>query len=120
MSPLARHIYKQLRRRVRAKNMSITYGELARELGDRRGSNALHPRSSTFHAALGEVSTACRDHRLPCLPAIVLRNDTRRPSDGYYKVAHPRARSERTRIAAWQREIARLYVEASRFPGALP
>lgn len=113
MTPLAQHIYMQLRRRVRSKHPSITYAELADAL-DYRFST--HRRSPRLFAALTEVSVACREHDLPCLPAIVWRAGARRPSPGYYRVAHPRARSEATRLAAWQREHARVLREAARFP----
>jgi hypothetical protein len=102
MSPLARTIYKQLRRRVRSEP-SITYGELAVALGK----HSLHPRSPRLYAALGEVSNACRHEHLSYLPAIVWRADTRRPSAGCYKVAHPRASTEAARVAAWERACSR-------------
>lgn len=116
MSPLAQQIYKQLRRRVRSKRPSITYAELADSL-DYRFST--HPRSRRLFAALTEVSVACREHDLPCLPAIVWRARARRPSPGYYKVAHPRAHTEAARLAAWQREHALVVRDATRFPTSL-
>ena len=113
MTPLATQIYKQLRRRVRGQRPTLTYAELA-ELLDYRF--ATHPRSPRFHAALGEVAEACREQDLPCLPAIVWRSDTRRPSAGYYKVAHPRARTPEAQLSAWEREHARVLRDAERFP----
>ena len=115
MSPLAKTIYKQLLRRARSNEPSITYAELARGLGAR----SVHPRSPAFHTALGELANACRHHQLPCLPAIVWRADTRRPSDGYYKVAHPRAHTDAARISAWEREHARVLAELTVFPPQL-
>jgi hypothetical protein len=112
MSPLARRVYRQLLARVRRDKPSITYGELASAL-------AVHPRSPHLHAALGEVSNACRHLQLPCLPAIVWRSDSRQPSDGYYKVAHPRAHTDAARIAAWEREHARVLREIDQFPPKL-
>lgn len=112
MTPLAHRIYKHLLARVRRNKASITYGELAAALG-------IPPRSRALFAALGEVSNACRHHQLPCLPAIVWRADSKRPSDGYYKVAHPRAHSESARLAAWEREHARVLAEVARFPTKL-
>lgn len=124
MSPLATQIYTQLQQRVRAHQTSplsmITYGELAGEISRAAPELAVHPRSSTLHAALGEVSEACRAAGLPCLTALVCRADTRQPSHGYYKVAHPRVRSDDGRVAAWEREQARIVAEVDRFPGALP
>lgn len=113
MSPLATQIYKQLRRRVRTKRPSMTYAELAAALDYRF---TTHPRSPQLYAALTEVSQSCRRRDLPCLPAIVWRADTARPSDGYYKVAHPRARSDEARRAAWQKEHARVLSLANQFP----
>lgn len=112
MTPLAHRIYKQLLAHVRRKKASITYGELASAVD-------IHPRSRTLHAALGEVSNACRHHELPCLPAIVWRADSKRPSDGYYKVAHPRAHTDAARVAAWEREHARVLKEIAQFPTKL-
>lgn len=112
MSPLASKVYKQLRVQVRRKNPSITYAELAAAID-------VHPRSRKLHEALGEVTNACRHAQLPVLPAIVWRADTRRPSDGYYKVAHPRAHTDEARVAAWQREHDRVVREAAQFPPKL-
>lgn len=112
MSPLAQSIYRQLLKHVRRKKASVTYGELA-------GANAIHPRSPRLHAALGEISNACRHAHLPCLPAVVWRASTRRPSSGYYKVAHPRAHTDDQRASAWQREHVRVMREIDRFPRTL-
>lgn len=111
MSPLAIKIYRHLRNRVTKKRPSITYRELAAAVSE------LHPRDPRLHSALGEVANACRHAQLPCLPAIVWRADTRRPSAGYYKVAHPRAHTDDAKRAAWEREHAR--VVAASFPARL-
>ncbi len=116
LSPLASAIYKVLRRRVRTKQKSITYAELATSLDYR---HSTHPRSPRLHAALTEVTEACRSHDLPALPAIVWRAGTHRPSDGYFKVAHPRATTEEAQHSAWQREHARVIAHAEKFPAAL-
>jgi hypothetical protein len=116
MSPLALEIYRQLLRLVRAGHPSITYAELARLVGKK---HPTHQRSPHFHAALGEVSAACRANALPCLPAVVWRASGRRPGDGYYAVAHPRARTDRARIAAWEREHAAVLAAIDRYPVAL-
>ena len=110
MSPLALKIYRHLRHHV-AKHASITYRALAAAVSE------MHPRDPRFHAALGEVANACRHAQLPCLPAIVWRADTHRPSDGYYKVAHPRAHTDDAKRSAWEREHAR--VIAASFPARL-
>lgn len=116
LTPLAREIYRQLMRRLRANQPSITYGELAAEVSHKI---PIHPRSSKLHAALGELTEACRARALPILPAIVWRNDTRRPSDGYYRVAHPRSRSYKSQVAAWEHEHARVVRELAQFPASL-
>jgi hypothetical protein len=112
MSPLAQKLYRQLRKRLLAGQHSITYRQLAALAGD------IHPRSPALHAALGELANACRHAGLPVLPALVWRSDTHRPSTGYYKVAHPRAHSDEARVAAWQREHARVIKDASQFPAS--
>lgn len=117
MSPLATAIYKQLRRRLRRPAPDVTYAELAQGLDYRY---ATHPRSPKLHAALTEVTEACKRARLPCLPAIVCRADNHRPSTGYYAVAHPRAETPEARLAAWEREHARVLREAASFPASLP
>lgn len=111
MSPLASTIYKHLRRTLRTKS-SLTYGELARAVGT-------HHRSPAFHAALTEVTSACRAHHLPALPAMVWSARARAPSTGYYAAAHPRARTEAARHAAWEREHAAVIRVATTFPAAL-
>ena len=57
-SPASRHARSNRRSPTRARR-------------DARLRISMHPRSSRLHAALAEVSRACRDHQLPCLPAIV-------------------------------------------------
>jgi hypothetical protein len=113
MTPLALEIYKQLVRRVRTQHPSITYVELA-ELASKK--IPTHQRSSKLHAALSEVTLACRAHGLPCLPAIVWKKGTTRPSEGYFKVAHPKARTEEGRRAAWEDEHTRVLKEAAKYP----
>jgi citrate lyase beta subunit len=116
MTPLASEIYRQLVRRVRTRQPSITYAELA-ALASKR--IPTHQRSRRLHAALSEVTLACRAHGLPCLPAIVWRKGTTRPSDGYFKVAYPKVRTERGRAAAWAAEHDRVLAVAARYPARL-
>lgn len=117
MSPLATAIYKQLRKRLRTTEPSITYRDLAQGLDYR---HATHPRSPQFHSALTEVTEACKQAGLPSLPAIVCAAGTKRPSAGYYKVAHPRADTDEKRVAAWERERARVLRDIEKFPATLP
>jgi hypothetical protein len=112
MSPLASKIYKQLVATLRRNKTSITYGQLATAVD-------VHRRSPALHAALGEVTNACRHAQLPCIPAIVWRADSHRPSDGYYKAAHPRAHTDDQRVAAWEREHAKVLGAAESFPAKL-
>ena len=112
MSPIATSIYQLLLRQARSREPSITYGELAAKA-------SVHVRSSKLYAALGEISLACRHEGLPCLPAIVWSAETRRPSDGYYKVAHPRAHTDEARVSAWEREHAKVLSAAADFPAKL-
>ena len=112
MSPLAHRVYKQLVTHVRRNRTSLTYGELATAV-------EVHHRSPQLHAALGEVTNACRHSALPCLPAIVWRADSKRPSEGYFKVAHPRARTDDARISAWEREHAKVLGAADQYPPKL-
>ena len=116
MTPLATEIYKHLVRRVRTQAPSITYVELA-ELASKK--IPTHQRSPKLHAALSEVTHACRAQGLPCLTAIVWRKGTTRPSDGYFKVAHPKVRTEHGRVAAWEDEHTRVLKQAAKYPAAL-
>jgi len=117
MSPLAHEIYRQLIRHLRAGKASITYGELAAAVSKK---HPTHHRSPSFHAALGEVTAACRTAKLPCLPAIVWTAVGHCPSEGYYKAAHPRARTEAAQMTAWEREHAAVVRDAATFPASLP
>jgi hypothetical protein len=112
MSPIANSIYKHLLSTVRKNKTSITYGDLAKAV-------RVHPRSPALHTALGEVTNACRHAQLPALPAIVCRADSKRPSDGYYKAAHPRAHTDEARVSAWEREHAKFISAAGDFPSTL-
>jgi hypothetical protein len=113
MSPLAHKLYRQLRKHLLAGKPSITYRELATAVGD------VHPRSPALHAALGELTNACRHSALPVLPAIVWKAGIHRPSTGYYKVAHPRAHTDEAQRAAWKREYDKVLESAKKFPDKL-
>lgn len=60
-------------------------------------------RSRELYAALCEVGAVCRKLKLPPLPALVVRADTRRPGEAYFEGMVSRHRGER--IAAWQRDL---------------
>lgn len=112
MSPLANSIYAVLRRRLHAPSKSITYKELAAAVSS-------HPRSSKLHAALTEVTEACLSAKLPALPAIVWSATKSRPSSGYYEAAHPRARTDEGKLAAWEAEHERVLRFVAKFPARL-
>lgn len=106
MSPLAKAIYKLLYRRNRLDDPRITYGELAEALRDSSEEfEHIYPRSKELFAALGEIGKECRRLKLPPLPALVVRADSRRPGDAYFsgRCAGMRYRGEL--IAAWRRDL---------------
>jgi hypothetical protein len=116
MTPLAHEIYRQLLRRLRANAPSITYAELAAAVAKKQPA---HHRSPSFHAALGEVTTACKAAGLPSIAAMVWRSSGSRPGSGYYLIAHPRAKTESAQLSAWEREYAAVVASATTFPPAL-
>jgi hypothetical protein len=116
MTELAIEIYKALRRTIQRKHSTITYKELAEVVSKK---HPTHQRSPAFHAALTELTTKCRDAGVPCIAAIVCSASTNRPGDGYYKAAHPRAKTDESRKAAWQREHTAVVSNAEKFPSAL-
>jgi hypothetical protein len=104
MNPLAEAIYELLRRRVGQDDPRITYAELARGLreADPAFDHVTH-RSKELYAALWEVGNLCRARRMPPLPALVVRADTRRPGDAYFDGAEETYSDDR--IAAWRRDF---------------
>lgn len=115
MTVLATEIYRALRRTIQTKH-SITYKELAALVSKK---HPTHQRSSSFHAALTELTTVCREQGVPCIAAVVWSASSNRPSEGYYKAAHPRARTDESRYAAWEREHAAVVSNAAKFPTVL-
>lgn len=115
MTSLALEIYKALRRTIQSKH-SITYKELA-ELVSKKAPT--HQRSSKFHAALTELTSVCREQGVPCIAAVVWSATTKRPSDGYFKIAHPRAKTNESKRAAWEREHAAVVTNAAKYPATL-
>jgi hypothetical protein len=106
MSPLAEAVYDILRRRVAADDPRITYAELARQLRDISDDfDTITHRSQQLYAALCEVGDECRRLRLPLLPALVVRADTRRPGDAYYEGTSGGAVYKGEKVAAWRREL---------------
>jgi len=120
LTPIERNIYRHLVRVLRRGTASITYAELADAISPPGiAKPRVHPRSPRLHAALTEVTLACRARALPAVTAIVWKAGAHRPSDGYYGIAHPRARSWKSQLAAWQDEHARVLREAERLPVGL-
>ena len=104
MSPLTAATYGILRGRLHESDPRITYAELARRLRDLSDAyEHITHRSRQLYAALCEVGEVCKRLRLPPLPALVVRADTRRPGDAYYEGMPYPFRGER--IAAWQRDL---------------
>lgn len=104
MNPLAEAIYEILRRRLGQDDPRITYAELARALrvADPAFDHMTH-RSKDLYTALWEVGGLCKRLRLPPMPALVVRADTRRPGDAYYEGMAAKFKDDR--IAAWQRDF---------------
>jgi hypothetical protein len=114
MSPLAAAIYELLRVRTRLTDPRITYKQLAaalREYSDEF--EFAHQRNPSLYAALAEVGRECRRLKLPPLPALVVRADTRRPGDAYYGGKHSGMyRGEK--INSWRRDLEA--VKGTRYP----
>ena len=117
MSTLARSIYRYLVRTIRRGTASVTYRDVATAVSNDK--ITAHPRSPKFHAALTEVTKACREHGLPAVTSIVWKSGTKQPSDGYFPIAYPRVRSFEAQLAAWKEEHARVLRDAEKFPGSL-
>jgi hypothetical protein len=104
MTPLGEAIYEILRQRLGLPDPRITYAELARALRGAGGDfEHLTHRSKELYTALWEVGGLCRRLRLPPLPALVVRADSRRPGDAYFDGTALSTRDER--LAAWQRDL---------------
>lgn len=116
MSPLANAIYKLLVRRLRGGHVHVTYGELSAALPDKL---ATHRRSRKLHAALDEVSAACRAYDLPCVPAIVWRAGDGKPGPAYFRCVHARQRTDASRRTAWLEEHAAVLRAIERYPERL-
>jgi hypothetical protein len=109
MSPLAEAIYEILRRRIGRDDPRITYKELAaalRDLGEEF--EYAHQRNPQLYAALGELGRECRRLRLPPLPALVVRADTRRPGEAYYAGKCSGVIYRDDRVSAWRRDLERV------------
>jgi hypothetical protein len=99
-------MYEILRSRTTRDEPRITYAELAARLRDESEEfEHIYHRSPELYAALREVGRECRRLRLPPLPALVVRADTRRPGDAYYAGKCTGYIARANQIAAWQRDL---------------
>src|SRR5262249_51157622 len=106
MSPLAIAVYEILRLRVGRAEPRITYSELGARLRDQSAAfEHIFHRSPELYAALREVGRECRRLRLPPLPALVVRADTRRPGEAYYSGKCTGYIARANQIAAWRRDL---------------
>ena len=106
MSPVAEAIYEILRRRLSLADPRITYAELAGQLRETAEAfEFIHHRSRELYAALNEVGQECRRLRLPPLPALVVRADTRRPGAAYHAGRCSGLAFEGQRVASWQEDL---------------
>jgi hypothetical protein len=106
MSPLAEAIYEILRQRLSETDPRVSYAELAEVLRDLSTDfEAIYHRSQQLYAALGEIGQECRRLRLPPLPALVVRADTRRPGAAYYEGRCSGLMYHGERVAAWRRDL---------------
>lgn len=118
VSPLAKAIYDILRRRPSLAEPRISYADLARRLRDLSEEfEFIYHRSRALYAALGEVGMKCRRLRLPPLPALVVRADTRRPGAAYYAGAcAERIVTRGSQIAAWRQDLEA--VKQAKYPAS--
>src|SRR5437899_2437035 len=115
MSPLAEAIYDVLRRRTTGADPRITYAELAEAL---RGVSAdfeyIHHRNPELYVALGAVGRECSRLKLPPLPALVVRADSRRPGAAYYTGRCSGLVYRAQQVAAWREDLEA--VKQARYP----
>jgi hypothetical protein len=106
MSPLAANVYEILRLRASRPDPRITYAELAEQLREacEDFSHITH-RSQQLYAALGEVGEACRRLKLPLLPALVVRADTRRPGAAYFEGTCSGVVYRGEKVSVWRHEL---------------
>jgi hypothetical protein len=115
MSPLSEAVYEILRAQASKAEPRITYKELAERLRDTSDDFAhVNHRSQQLYASLWDVGRECRRLRLPGLPALVVRADTRRPGDAYFEGPGSRLFYKGERVAAWRRELEA--VKGAKYP----
>ncbi len=115
MSPLATAVYTILRARLKLADPRITYGELASELRNQSDEfENITARHRDLYASLWEIGRECRRLKIPPLPALVVRADSRRPGDAYYEGMTAKYRGER--IARWRKDLEA--VKTAKYPHA--
>ena len=106
MSSLADAVYEVLRRQAALPEPRITYKRLAQQLQELSEEfETVNQRSQRLYAALCEVGDACRRLKLPSLPALVVRADTKRPGDAYFAGSCGGSVYKGEKISAWRREV---------------
>jgi hypothetical protein len=106
MSTLGETIYEILRLRVQLADPRMTYADLARQLRDLGDEfEYVHHRNRELYTALTEVGQECRRLRLPPLPALVVRADTRRPGAAYYEGKCTGVVSKGNQVQAWRNDL---------------
>jgi len=107
LSTLADAIYQILRHRVPAIDPSINYETLVSQLPALPPPNQgiRHHDDHRLNDALGEIGLACHAQGLPAVSAIVVLDDTRVPSRGYYPTTHPHAVTTPQKMIAWAHEF---------------
>src|SRR3954453_898221 len=119
MSPMADAIYEILRRRTGKEEPRITYKELAEALRDfDEAFEFAYHRNPQLYSALGEIGRECRRLRLPPMPALVVRADTRRPGDAYFDSKSMAKLFKDDRINAWRRDLEA--VKRAKYPKRKP
>jgi hypothetical protein len=106
VSPLAEAVYALLRLRTAQPDPRLTYSQLSEQLRETAEEFAyVNRRSRELYAALAEVGAECRRLRLPPLPALVVRADTRRPGAAYFEGGCSGLVYRGDEIAAWREEV---------------
>jgi hypothetical protein len=106
MSPMAEAIYEILRRQIGRDDPRITYKELALALRDfNEAFEYAHHRNPQLYVALGEIGKECRRRRLPPMPALVVRSDSRRPGEAYFAGKRFESIYKDERVSAWRRDL---------------
>jgi hypothetical protein len=115
VSPLAEAVYEILRLRLSLEDPRITYAELTGELRDASEEfEFIYHRSRELYVALEEIGQECRRLKLPPMPALVVRADTRRPGAAYYAGRRSGVVSKGEGVAAWRKDLEA--VKAASYP----